>query len=67
MVVTTLLAMIVVWKIWRWPLWAVAALMVPFLFIDLSFFSANMLKVLHGGWVPLLIGVLSRERFPTPW
>ena len=58
MVVTTLLAMIVVWKIWRWPLWAMAALMVPFLFIDLSFFSANMLKVLHGGWVPLLIGVL---------
>ena len=58
MVVTTLLAMIVVWKIWRWPLWAVAALMVPFLFIDLSFFSANMLKVLHGGWVPLLIGAL---------
>jgi KUP system potassium uptake protein len=54
MVVTTLLAMIVIWKIWRWPLWAMAALMVPFLFIDVSFFSANMLKVLHGGWVPLI-------------
>ena len=35
-----------------------AALMVPFLLIDVSFFSANMLKVLHGGWVPLLIGAL---------
>jgi KUP system potassium uptake protein len=58
MVVTTLLAMIVIWKIWRWPLWAMMALMVPFLFIDVSFFSANMLKVLHGGWVPLLIGAL---------
>lgn len=58
MVVTTLLAMIVIWKIWRWPLWAMAALMVPFLLIDVSFFSANMLKVLHGGWVPLLIGAL---------
>jgi KUP system potassium uptake protein len=58
MVVTTLMAMVVIWKSWKWPLWATAALMVPFLLIDTTFLSANLLKVFHGGWVPLLIGAL---------
>ena len=58
MVVTTLLAMIVIFKGWKWPLWATLALMLPFLAIDTTFLSANLLKVFHGGWVPLLIGAL---------
>jgi KUP system potassium uptake protein len=58
MVVTTLMAMVVIWKSWKWTLWASAALMVPFLLIDTTFLSANLLKVFHGGWVPLLIGAL---------
>jgi KUP system potassium uptake protein len=58
MVVTTLMGMVVIWKSWKWPLWATAALMVPFLLIDTTFLSANLVKVLHGGWVPLLIGAL---------
>jgi KUP system potassium uptake protein len=56
MVVTALLAIIVVWKDWKWPLWAAAALIVPFLLIDSTFLAANLLKVFQGGWVPLLIG-----------
>jgi KUP system potassium uptake protein len=28
----------------------------PFLVIDLSFLSANMLKVVEGGWMPLALG-----------
>jgi KUP system potassium uptake protein len=56
MVVTALMAVVVVWKSWRWPLWAAAALIVPFLLIDTAFLAANMLKVFSGGWVPLLIG-----------
>jgi KUP system potassium uptake protein len=58
MVVTTLMAMVVIWKTWKWTLWATAALMVPFLLIDTTFLSANLLKIFHGGWVPLLIGAL---------
>jgi len=58
MVVTAMMAFIVVWRVWRWSMWAAAALMVPFLFIDLTFLSANMLKVVEGGWVPLLLGGL---------
>jgi KUP system potassium uptake protein len=58
MVVTALMAFVVVWKYWKWPLWAAALLMLPFLFIDVTFLTANLLKVFHGGWVPLLIGGL---------
>jgi KUP system potassium uptake protein len=58
MVVTATLALIVIWKDWRWPLWMAAALMVPFLLIDFTFLGANLLKVVQGGWVPLLIGAI---------
>ncbi len=56
MVVTAMMAFIVIWRVWSWSMWAAAALIVPFLFIDLTFLSANMLKVIEGGWVPLLLG-----------
>jgi KUP system potassium uptake protein len=56
MVVTGLMAFIVIWRLWRWSPLAAAALMAPFLVIDLTFLSANMLKVIEGGWVPLALG-----------
>src|ERR1700734_1081939 len=56
MVVTCMMAFIVIWRLWHWSLLAAAALMLPFLLIDLTFLSANMLKVVEGGWVPLAIG-----------
>jgi KUP system potassium uptake protein len=58
MVVTAILALIVIWRFWNWPLWAALALMVPFLLINLTFLGANMLKIFQGGWVPLLIGAM---------
>jgi KUP system potassium uptake protein len=58
MVVTCMMAFIVIWRMWRWSPWAAAALMAPFLVIDLTFLSANMLKVIEGGWVPLALGGL---------
>ncbi|HEV2625873.1 MAG TPA: potassium transporter Kup [Xanthobacteraceae bacterium] len=58
MVVTGMMAFIVMWKLWRWSIVAAAALMLPFLLVDLTFLSANMLKVVEGGWVPLAIGGL---------
>ncbi len=56
MAVDTALASIVVWKLWRWPFWAVALFVGFFLAIDLSFLTANLVKVLEGGWVPILLG-----------
>src|SRR5215467_9600995 len=58
MVVTCMMAFIVIWRMWRWSPYAAAALMAPFLLIDLTFLSANLLKVVEGGWVPLAIGGL---------
>ena len=56
MVVTTLLAYIVVRHVWNWSLWAALALIVPLFALDLTFFIANLLKVLTGGWAPLALG-----------
>ena len=56
MVVTGMMAFVVIWRIWRWSALAAAALILPFLVIDLTFLSANMLKVIEGGWVPLALG-----------
>jgi KUP system potassium uptake protein len=56
MVVTGIMAFVVIWKCWRWSAVAAAAVMVPFLLIDLTFLGANLLKVFEGGWVPLALG-----------
>ena len=58
MVVTAMMAFIVVWKNWKWPPWLAAALIAPFLLIDLIFLVANLLKVFEGGWMPLGLGGL---------
>jgi KUP system potassium uptake protein len=56
MVVTGMLAVIVIHKVWRWSAWAAVLLIGPFLLIDLTFLGANLLKVHDGGWVPLALG-----------
>ena len=56
-VVDGLLGFIVIWKLWRWPVWQAALLMVPLIVVDVTFFSANLLKLREGAWLPLLFGV----------
>ena len=56
MVVTAMMGFVVIWKVWKWSPWTAAALIVPFLFLDLTFLAANLLKVFEGGWVPLALG-----------
>jgi KUP system potassium uptake protein len=58
MVMTALMAFIVVWRAWHWSPIAAAALMAPFIVVDATFLTANMMKVVDGGWVPLLLGVV---------
>ena len=55
MVIDTLLAFFVVWRYWKWPLWQTALTMIPLLFLEQVFLTANFLKVFEGGWVPLLL------------
>jgi KUP system potassium uptake protein len=55
MLITTILFYILARRRWRWPAWAALPLAAFFITIDLAFFGANMLKVAHGGWFPLLV------------
>jgi KUP system potassium uptake protein len=55
--ITTLLFAVVTRSRWGWPRWRVAALTLFFLTFDLAFLAANSLKIMQGGWVPLVIAV----------
>jgi len=57
MVVSSLLAWIVIRRHWGWSWLATCAIVLPFLVVDVAFFSANMLKLLHGGYVPVLLAI----------
>ena len=58
MVITTCLAFFVVRHLWHWSLAATTAVILPFLSLDLFFFATNALRVVEGGWVPLVIAAL---------
>ena len=56
MVITAVLAFIVIWRDWHWHPVAAGALVLPFFLIDVTFMIANFLKIMSGGWVPVLLG-----------
>ena len=58
MVITTILFYVVARRLWGWALLPTAILALLFLIIDLAFFGANIVKVTHGGWFPLLLAAL---------
>lgn len=58
MLLTTVLFSYLTYKIWKWPLWATVAVCGVFLFIESIFFTANSLKIPHGGWFGLLAAAL---------
>jgi len=55
MAIDTFHASIVATRKWHWKLRAAVALFGILFFIDISFLAANSLKVVQGGWLPLLI------------
>ena len=58
MLMTTLLLYRAMSKTWRWPVGVVWGVTGLFLVVDVSFFVANLLKLLDGGWVPLTLGAV---------
>ena len=56
MVITTALAYVVARQRWGWSVAKAAIVTGAFLVVDLAFFAANLLKIAHGGWFPLLVG-----------
>ena len=57
MTVTTILALVVARYQWHWSRLTVAFAGLLLLTIDLSFLSANVIKIEYGGWFPLVLGV----------
>lgn len=66
MTVTTLLFYVLMRERWRWSAVRAGALIAVFLLFDLSFFGANLPKVIEGGWFPLVIG-LNAFTILTTW
>jgi KUP system potassium uptake protein len=58
MAITTLLFYFVARERWGWSTPVAAAVAGGFLIIDLAFWGANLLKIPHGGWFPLVIGAV---------
>jgi KUP system potassium uptake protein len=57
--ITTLLFFYYARHRWRWRLWIVLAGGGALIAIDLLFFAANLTKLAHGAWLPLLIGIIA--------
>jgi KUP system potassium uptake protein len=58
MVADGIMGFVVIWKLWNWKAATAAAVILPFVIVDMTFFSANLLKLFEGAWVPLLFGLL---------
>lgn len=57
MTITSIVFFVVTTRNWGWPVWKALPFTAAFLAFDLAFFSANILKVLDGGWFPIAVGV----------
>jgi KUP system potassium uptake protein len=57
--ITTILYFWIVHHRWKKPLWLALLGGGAFLVIDISFLAANLTKLLHGAWLPLLIGAIA--------
>lgn len=56
MLITTVLAAVVMRTVWKWNPFLVALVIGAFFIVDFAFFAANLLKIVDGGWFPLLLG-----------
>jgi KUP system potassium uptake protein len=55
MVITSVLAFVLFYRAWKWPLWVAVVVIAPILTIEIFFLAANGLKVIDGGYVPILM------------
>jgi KUP system potassium uptake protein len=58
MLITTVLTFFVIRYSWKYPLWICLSVTGFFFVIDLTFWASNLLKLMDGGWFPLLIAAV---------
>ena len=59
MLITSILALVVQRRLWRWNAWIVGALGIIGISIDTTLFGANAVKIAEGGWFPLALGLVA--------
>lgn len=57
MVITSVLFYHAARRLWGWSTWKIVLLCGAFLSLELAFCGANLLKIAHGGWFPLVMGI----------
>ena len=58
LLVDSILFLVIVRLLWHRPRWMIVAGVLGFVTVDLLFLAANLTKILHGGWFPLVVGAL---------
>lgn len=58
MIIDTILAFIVIRKLWKWNALTSVIFLLTFLIVDILFFSSNSLKIPTGGWLPLVVAAV---------
>ncbi|MEO8560777.1 MAG: potassium transporter Kup [bacterium] len=58
MVLTSVLFFVVARQRWKWSLPAAASLVALFLVVDVSFWSASLVKIPSGGWFPIVVALV---------
>jgi KUP system potassium uptake protein len=67
MLLTSMLMFQAMREIWGWSLPVAVAVAGVFVVVDLAFVSANMMKVLEGGWFPLVVAAIVFFLMSTWW
>jgi KUP system potassium uptake protein len=64
--IDTILLTVVLFSLWKWPVWKAVPLIALFFTVDMAYLGANLIKVPDGGWVPLMIAAVIFT-FLTTW
>ncbi|WJH99502.1 potassium transporter Kup [Acinetobacter nosocomialis] len=55
----TILVAFIMYHLWKWPSWVMLLVAIPLLIPDLLFIASTSLKIVDGGWFPLMMGAIT--------
>ncbi|WP_445407266.1 potassium transporter Kup [Acinetobacter seifertii] len=55
----TILVAFIMYHLWKWPSWVMLLIAIPLLIPDLLFIASTSLKIVDGGWFPLMMGAIT--------